>query len=129
MLKEGITGYSSIIVSKQDTALTLKSGGLRVLATPALVALMERAAFDSVEALMEPGQTTVGTYMEIRHISATPEGVKVNCRSRLVKAEGKKLTFEIEAADNQGTVGAAVHKRYIVDSAVFIEKANEKKED
>ena len=108
-------------VEESDTALEHGSGTLRVFATPAMVALMEKAAWKSVEHRLEKGQTTVGTAIDIRHIKATPMGDTVEARAELVSAEGRKLSFNLEAFDSKGKIGFGTHTRYVVDEKSFLD--------
>ena len=86
MLATGIQGEKKEQVTQENTALTMKSGALKVYATPAMIALMEQAAYTSVAGELEEGQGTVGTLMNVSHISATPVGMEVTAKSELVKS-------------------------------------------
>ncbi|MGQ9825120.1 MAG: thioesterase family protein [Desulfotomaculales bacterium] len=125
-LAPGIDGEAEMTVREADTAVALGSGRVAVLATPALVALMEKAALTSVEPFLEAGQTTVGASVKIRHLSPTPVGMKVKARSRLAEVEGKKLIFEVSAYDEREMVGEGLHERYIVDTGRFLSRATKK---
>ena len=104
------------------------SGTLEVYATPAMVALMESAAANSVKAHLEPGKTTVGVSIDVKHVSATPLGMTVSCESELVEIDGKRLVFKITASDRHGVIGTANHERMIIDIKRFMDKATAKKE-
>ena len=84
MLHAGLEGEGRLTVTENDTAASVGSGSLRVFATPAMAALMEKTALDSVAPFLEEGATTVGTALDIRHIAATPVGMAVTCRSTLL---------------------------------------------
>ncbi len=127
MLKVGILGKAQTIVSHNTSALSMGSGSLEVFSTPSMIALMENAAANSVKAHLEPGKTTVGVSLEVKHVSATPLGMMISCESKLIEVDGKRLVFEITANDRCGVIGTAKHERMIVDSAKFMEKANGKK--
>ncbi len=126
MLKVGIIGEQSEMVTSANTAETLKSGTLKVYATPAMIALMEQAAFKSVQDELEPGKGTVGTRMEVSHISATPLNKKVTAKSELTEIDRRKLVFRVEAFDESGKIGEGTHERFIVDNKSFQEKADSK---
>ena len=128
MLKQGLLGKEQIIVSHSNCALTMGSGSLEVYATPAMVALMECAAANSVKAHLEPGKTTVGVSIDVKHVSATPLGMTITCESELVEVDGKRLVFKITASDKHGLIGTATHERMIIDIKRFMEKATSKKE-
>ncbi len=109
-------------VTDADTAVRMGSGSLKVLATPALAAQMENAACRAAESLLEEGQTSVGTSLELQHTSATPVGMRVTCCAILVEKNGRELTFQITAEDEKGMIGTALHKRFIVASEKFLAK-------
>ena len=87
MLTTGIKGNRELVVTKELTAQAMGSGELPVFATPAVVALAEETAWRSVAAYLEPGQGTVGTQLQIEHISATPVGMKVKCETELIEID------------------------------------------
>ncbi len=122
----GTTNEKSLIVTTEKTAKVMGSGVLDVFATPAMIALMEGTAAESVEKLLEEGSTTVGIKMNADHLAATPVGMQVRCVSKLVAMDGRKLSFEIEAFDESGLIGKAVHDRFIVNADKFQKKTDEK---
>ena len=126
-LREGIMGSSETVVDENNTALTMGSGELEVFATPAMVALMEEAAAESVKPYIDEGSTTVGTALEIEHVSATPIGVSVRCESELCHVDGRKLVFNVTAYDNAGIIGKGRHERFIVEKERFMKKAEAKR--
>ena len=126
MLKEGITGHLETIVTVENTAKTMKSGTLDVFATPAMIALMEQTAYESVAGELEEGYGTVGTMLNVKHVSATPLGMKVTCESTLTKIDGRALTFEVKAFDERGLIGEGTHERFLVQNEKFQAKANNK---
>ena len=126
MLETGIKGTKEITVTNELTAKTMKSGALDVFATPAMIALMEEVAYKSVAPELEEGCGTVGTMMNIKHVAATPVGMKVTCETELVKVDGRALTFSVKAYDECGLRGEGEHERFIVDDVKFQSKANGK---
>ena len=126
MLKEGITGHQETIVTVENTAKTMKSGTLDVFATPAMIALMEQTAYESVAGELEEGYGTVGTMLNVKHVSATPLGMKVTCERTLTKIDGRALTFEVKAFDERGLIGEGIHERFLVQNEKFQAKANNK---
>ena len=126
MLKEGITGHQETIVTVENTAKTMKSGTLYVFATPAMIALMEQTAYESVAGELEEGYGTVGTMLNVKHVSATALGMKVTCESTLTKIDGRALTFEVKAFDERGLIGEGTHERFLVQNEKFQAKANNK---
>ena len=97
-----------------------------VFATLAMIALMENTAFESVASELEEGSGTVGTALDIKHVSATPVGMKVTCESELVKVDGRTLTFSVKAFDEAGLIGEGTHERFIVFEEKFQKKADDK---
>ncbi|MQN00682.1 MAG: thioesterase [Lachnospiraceae bacterium] len=127
MLKEGISGEATTCVSTENTAVTMGSGTLPVFATPAMVALVEKAAWSSVAGELEDGQSTVGISMTLSHESATPVGLKVTVKTTLTAIDRRKLTFSWEASDEAGIIGRGTHERFIVTDEKFVAKAERKK--
>lgn len=127
MLEAGTQGYQELTVSDENTALAAGSGGLRVLATPAMSALMEKTCWKSVAHLLGEGEDTVGTSLSVSHVSATPVGMKVWCKSCLTQVEGRKLTFHVEAYDEAGLIGSGEHERFLILAEHFQKKADEKR--
>ena len=97
-----------------------------VLATPKMIALMEKASMSAVDSYLDKGYTSVGTSIDVKHVSATPIGMKVDVKSELIKIDGKKLLFKVEAHDELGLIGEGTHERFIVDAEKFIKKAEDK---
>ena len=128
MLTTGIKGNRELIVTKELTAQAMGSGELPVFATPAVVALAEETAWRSVAAELEPGQGTVGTLLQIEHISATPVGMKVRCETELTEIDRRKLTFSVMVCDKAGVVAKGTHCRFIVENEKFLGRAEKKAE-
>ena len=126
MLQAGIKGKKEITVTIDKTAKAMGSGTMDVFATPAMIALMENTAFESVASELEEGSGTVGTALDIKHVSATPVGMKVTCESELVKVDGRALTFSVKAFDEAGLIGEGTHERFIVFEEKFQKKADDK---
>ncbi|CCZ06541.1 MULTISPECIES: thioesterase family protein [Culturomica] len=122
MLETGITYKQSITVQPKDTAAVYGSGSLEVFATPAMVALMENTAVHCLKGHLEEGQDTVGIEINVKHIKATPVGDKVNCKAKVTEIEGRRIRFEIEAEDEKGQIGYAIHDRFIIDPVKFMAK-------
>ncbi|MFD3155554.1 thioesterase family protein [Haloimpatiens sp. FM7330] len=121
-IKEGLNCLIEKKVTQNDTAVKFESGTLQVFATPGMIALMENTSKNCVDLHLPCGYTTVGIEVRIRHIKATPIGMKVKCEAKLVKVEGKKLYFNVTAWDEIGKIGIGTHVRYIVHEKEFMEK-------
>lgn len=111
-----------MIVEEKDTALAIGSGDLAVLATPAMVALMENAAMNEAAKCCQEGQTTVGTKIAIQHTRATPVGAEVNAFARMTEHDGRRMVFEVWAEDKKGEIGRGEHERFVVESEKFMAK-------
>lgn len=118
----GLKGMVSALVEREDTALEVGSGSLLVYATPCMVALMEGAACEAIEAVLPEGKTSVGTELAISHLSATPVGMTVRAEAELIAVDGNALTFSVVAYDEAGKIGEGTHKRFIVNTDRFLEK-------
>jgi fluoroacetyl-CoA thioesterase len=123
-IKTGIINTIEKIVEQKDTARNYGSGLIEVFATPAMIGLMENTAQSSLKSYLPEGYVTLGIEINVKHIKATPVGMKVSCESKLVKAEGKKLYFELNAWDEKGQIGSGTHIRYIVNAEEFMKKLN-----
>lgn len=127
MIEKGIKGHGEETVTESLTAAHVGSGKSRVFATPMMIVLMERTCRESVEAYLGAGQETVGTHVDVSHVSATPVGMKVWCDSELVDVDRRRLTFKVTAHDEAGLVGEGVHERFVIDEERFLLKAESKK--
>lgn len=127
MLKTGIKGRLEETVTRELSAEHLGSGSVAVFATPMMVALIERTCRLSVKPYLEEGQETVGTHVDVSHISATPVGMQVWCCSELVEIDRRRLTFKVSVYDGNGLVGEGTHERFVIDEERFLRKAESKK--
>lgn len=125
-LEIGIKGSSGCTVTLNDTAKALGSGGLDVLSTPKLIALMENAALLSVRPYLEEGSDTVGTLLNVKHLAATPVGMTVRAEAELIEIDRRRLVFSVKAWDEVELVGEGTHERFIVDMEKFTNKCNSK---
>lgn len=126
-LKVGITGQAEEQVTGRNTASSMGSGGIEVYATPAMIALMEKAAAGTVQPYLPEGNSTVGTMINIKHIAATPVGMNITAKAELIEVNEKRLTFKIEAYDDKEKIGEGTHERYIITVEKFIARVNSKK--
>lgn len=126
MLNIGIKGKEEITVNTENSAKTMGSGTLDVFATPAMIALMEKTAWKSVQNHLEDGQGTVGISLNVKHVAATPLGMKVYCESELTEVDGKKLVFTVKAFDEAGLIGEGTHERFVITNEKFQQKTNDK---
>ena len=128
MLEAGVTNKKEDIVTIHNSASAVGSGLLDVYATPSMIALMEGCCHESVAGFLEEGTGTVGISLNIRHVAATPIGMKVYCESQLTEVKGRVLIFRVEAYDEQGLIGEGIHERCIVQNEKFQKRADAKLE-
>ena len=126
MLQPGLSLDLTFPVTPDLTAKAVGSGTLEVLATPVMIARMEQAAWTAVAPPLAEGEGTVGTLMNVQHLSPTPVGMEVTCRAELVRAEGRRLVFQVSAWDARGPVGQGSHERAVIQNQRFVEKAQSK---
>lgn len=116
----------TIKVEQKDTAKSYGSGTLAVLATPRMIALMEESAYKCIDKYLEEGQSSVGTYLDVKHLAATPVGMVVYAESEVVEVDGRKVVFSVKAYDEKGIIGEGKHVRFIVFSEKFVAKTYQK---
>lgn len=122
----GMKAKVSSLVEKEDTAQQVGSGSLLVYATPCMAALMEGAACEAIAEAVPEDQTTVGIELNLQHTAATPVGLEVWAEAEVTAVEGKVISFQIQAFDEAGQIGAATHKRALVNSQRFLDKTYSK---
>ncbi|MBR4829605.1 MAG: thioesterase family protein [Muribaculaceae bacterium] len=122
MLKEGLTYSSKLTVDEAVTAIAIGSGDLPVLATPAMMALMENAAMLAVADHLPEGCTTVGGHISASHLKPTPVGETVTATATVIKVDGKKIEFRVEAHCGEMLLGEGTHLRFIVDKEKFMSR-------
>ena len=126
MLEAGIKGRQEVMVEEGNCASAVGSGLLKVFATPAMIALMEKTAWMSVAPELGEGEGTVGTLLNVTHDAPTPIGMKVWCESTLEEVDGRRLVLSVEAFDEKGRIGGGRHERFIVGNEKFQAKADRK---
>lgn len=122
MLEIGLSYTRTKAVEEHHLAVNMGSGDLRVLATPAMLALMEEAAMCAVSPHLPEGSTTVGGHIASSHLKPTAHGCNVSATATLVAVEGRKLTFAVKAYDEAGVIGEGEHLRFIVDREKFMSR-------
>ena len=128
MLTPGLKGEAHLTVDFTLTAAALGDFGVVVLGTPYMINLMELASANAVIPELEPGQTTVGTLVDVKHLAATPIDMKVTATSTLVEVDGRRLVFEVEAYDEREKIGEGRHERFIVDLERFLQRVKSKQQ-
>ena len=125
-LRPGLQGESKLVVAEQHTAPRVGSGRVHVLATPVMINLIEAAALAAVEHLLPPGYQSLGTVLNIRHIAATPVGMRVTASVQLKQVEGRTLRFAVSCVDEKDLIGDGTHERVVVNVAKFDERVQRK---
>jgi fluoroacetyl-CoA thioesterase len=125
-LTPGLEGHAEIVVGEEHTAPRIGSGRVRVLATPVMINLMEAAALDAVENLIPPGHQSLGTKLDVSHIAATPVGMRARATARLLRVDGRKLEFRVEAHDEKDLIGEGAHTRLVVNLERFDQRVQDK---
>lgn len=125
-LSRGVRGTQEETVSERNVARALGSGGLDVYATPCMITLMEYTAMESVKPFLSAGSSTVGTRIDIKHLAATPIGMRVRCETELIEIDRRRLVFLCRAFDETGLIGEGTQERFIVDNETFMEKVAQK---
>ena len=122
MLEKGLKHQSVMVVNDGNTAEFIGSGDMAVLATPAMVALMENAAMMAVALHLGEGETTVGSMISTSHLKPSKVGRSISAIAELTEVEGRKLVFKISAYDGETLIGEGDHVRYVVNREKFLAK-------
>lgn len=126
MIEVGLTNERKWIVEERHLASFWGSGLAEVLATPVMVAFCEECARLAVDPFLSEGQQTVGTSINLRHLAATPPGMRVTARAELIEVEGRRLRFRVEVSDELERIGEAEHERFIIDVDRFEQRVADK---
>ena len=125
-LRPGLRGEAGLVVSGEHTAPRVGSGAVSVLATPVMINLMEAAALAAVERFLPPGYQSLGTVLNVRHIAATPVGMRVQATAIVQAVEGRTIRFSVEARDEREPIGDGTHERVVVNVAKFDQRVKRK---
>ena len=116
----------SFAVEEQHTAAHVGSGGSRVLASPWMIAFMERAARKLLGDVLPEGWSSVGVHVDVRHLAPTPVGGRVRARAEVTALQGSKVDFAVQAWDEHELVGEGTHRRVVIDEARFLSRVASK---
>ncbi len=122
MIEIGLTHTSQLTVTEAVTAIEMGSGDMPVLATPAMMALMENAAMLAVADHLPEGSTTVGGHIASSHIKPSKLGDTVTATATVTRVDGKKIEFKLEARSGETLLGEGTHLRFIVDKEKFMSR-------
>ena len=122
-MKNEVAGVST----EATSAVSMGSGSLNVLATPSMIALMERAASELIDRNLPPERTSVGISINVKHTAATPIGLELRAEAIITAIDGRKIIFDVRAFDEREEIGSGTHERFVVDRAKFQSKADGKR--
>jgi fluoroacetyl-CoA thioesterase len=122
----GLTGSADSLVTPDQTAPFVGSGRIAVLATPVMINLIEAAALAAVEHLLPAGHQSLGIHLDVKHVAATPVGLRVTATAEVLRVEGRTITFRVEARDEREPIGGGTHQRVVVSVARFDERVQRK---
>lgn len=97
-----------------------------VLATPVMIMMMENAALNAIRPFLDPGESAVGTVVDVRHLAATPVGQRVRAEAEVTAIDGRKIAFKVIARDESEVIGEGTHDRMVINLARFGERLNAK---
>src|SRR5436305_12083953 len=103
-LRPGLRGEAFLVVAEEHTAPRVGSGAIHVLATPVMINLFEAAALAAVERLLPPGHQSLGTVLNVRHIAATPVGMRVTATAKVERIDGRTIYFRLDARDEKEVI-------------------------
>jgi fluoroacetyl-CoA thioesterase len=126
LIEIGAVREESIDVDDRVSTTFLGLEGARVLATPHMIGHMEGTSRNLVHPMLDPGFDTVGTKVHVSHLAAAPMGEKVTFRSEILKVDGRRVTFKVEARDSRDKIGEGTHERFIINVERFAEKMQKK---
>ncbi len=125
-IKPGAKGVAELVVGEEHTAPRVGSGKIRVLATPVMINLIEAAALKAAEHLLPPGHQSLGTLLNVKHIAATPVGMRIKAIATVTKLEGRNIFFDVSAEDEKETIGGGTHERVVVNVERFDKRVQRK---
>lgn len=127
LIKKGLVHEESFQVAEEHSAIQVGSGGSQVLATPWLIAFMERVAYRMLEELLPEGRSSVGVLVDIRHMAPTPIGSTVRVRAEIEDLQGSSVVYRVQAWDQVEKIGQGSHQRVVIDEARFLKRLEGKK--
>lgn len=125
-IRPGLSGEAELTVGEEHTAPSIGSGKVRVLATPVMINLIEAAALEAIERLLPKGYQSLGTHLDVRHIAATPVGMKIRAVAEVIRVDGRNVFFAVNVKDDVDLIGEGVHERVVVNVAKFDQRVQKK---
>jgi predicted thioesterase len=127
LIQKGMTREEMFQVAEEHTAIHVGSGGSRVLATPWMIAFMERVAHRLLAENLPAGESSVGVLVDVRHLAPTPIGAAVRVQVEIVTMDGAQVTFSVQAWDQAEKIGEGRHQRVLINEARFLRRVEGKK--
>jgi fluoroacetyl-CoA thioesterase len=125
-LAPGLKHSQAVTVTEDMTPSHLRGDAIRVFATPEMVRLVEQTAIQCAQPHLAEGQTTVGTVVHLKHLAATPEGMRVTITVELTEVDRRRLGFTVEVHDEMEKVGEGTHERFVIDRAARVPRLQQK---
>jgi fluoroacetyl-CoA thioesterase len=125
-LTPGLTGRAELVVGDEHTAPRVGSGLVHVLATPVMINLFEAAALDAVDKHLAEGYQSLGTVLNVRHIAATPVGMRVRATAEIIRVDGRTVHLKVKAEDERELIGDGLHERVVVNVEKFSQRVKRK---
>lgn len=126
MIHRGMTREENFEITLENSAIHLGSGSSRVLATPWMIAFMERVAHRLLTCCLPEGYSSVGSRLDVRHLAPTPVGATIRVRAEVQLVDGERVNFLIEAWDNVEKIGEGTHERVVIEEARFWKRVEKK---
>lgn len=126
LIQPGMTREDSFPITLENSAIHLGSGSSRVLATPWMIAFMERVSHRLLTCCLPEGYSSVGTHLDVRHLAPTPIGAMIRVKAEVLSVDGNRIYFKIDAWDDLEKIGEGTHERMIIDEARFLRRVEKK---
>lgn len=126
-IPKGTKGEFALVVGPEHLADRFKDSILPpVLATPVMIMIMENAALNAIKPFLDPGESAVGSRVDVLHLAATPVGHKVKGKAEVIRVDGRRIEFKVRATDKGQEIGIGTHERMVIDLAKFTANLNKK---
>jgi fluoroacetyl-CoA thioesterase len=126
LIQPGMTREDSFTITTENSAIHIGSGSSRVLATPWMIAFMERVSHRLLTCCLPEGYSSVGTHLDVRHMAPTPVGATIHVKTTVQSLDGNRVYFSVEAWDNLEKIGEGQHERVVIDEARFLRRVEKK---
>ena len=127
LIQPGMIREDSFPITMENSAIHLGSGSSRVLATPWMIAFMERVSHRLLTCCLPEGHSSVGTHLDVHHLAPTPVGATIRVRAEVLSLDGNRVNFAVEAWDELEKIGEGKHERVVIDEARFLRRVEKKK--